>query len=238
MGTPLGGPNFVYSFLTLHWRCLFSAYGRAFHGFSIAHGGFDVSFGWSWRPLGYETGPLSHHSCCMPVWVSPGYFHWQSWGRSASRLTFLASNNNVIPLLIYINRLSRFVSACMVVGQISSYYNVPNLATYCMPREVLNKTIFRTVIRISGSFTSIDKSFTALFQYYGWTRGVWLLSDGSDWCLGGWDMTTYMFSNGVPSQQFMSIPAVASYSFLKQLALDLKTRGRSEKKLHCCIIIF
>ena len=65
---------------------------------------------------------------------------------------------------------------CTTAGLIASYYNRPIFPEYCSDLSMDNKTIYNTMVRIAGSFTSFALGFQGVMYTYGWNR-VALLSD-------------------------------------------------------------
>jgi len=65
---------------------------------------------------------------------------------------------------------------CTTAGLIASYYKRPTFPEYCSGLTMDDKTIYNTMVRVAGSFTSFALAFQGVLYRYGWNQVV-LLSD-------------------------------------------------------------
>jgi len=89
---------------------------------------------------------------------------------------------NICTLFFY---CTIYIVDCEPASYVASYYNVPIFVESGSDPAMDNKTVYNTLIRLSGSIDAFARAFVSVFKQNGWSE-FFLLSDmNSNYCQYG-----------------------------------------------------
>jgi hypothetical protein len=89
---------------------------------------------------------------------------------------------HVTYILIQMRTYFMLCSVCTQVGYLASYWNLPYYPEWCRDTKM---DYFNTLMRISGSYTSLGQSVLAVMNHYDWHHAMLLSDAGTTPCFYG-----------------------------------------------------
>lgn len=120
------------------------------------------------------------------------------------------------------------VSACITAGYVTAYWNVPNFAEICNDSPMDDKTKFRTLIRLTGTFNAYGIAFNRVIRYFKWTKIVILSDNIAMTCIYTVNaVSEHARRNNVTVQEWIKMADEPTDEDIDRYLLLLKQRGRS-----------
>ena len=71
---------------------------------------------------------------------------------------------------------------CLASAQVTDYFNIPYLPLSCLDPTLDNSTLYKTKIRILGSFSAFGWALTSIYNESGWKKTAIVAENGGYLC--------------------------------------------------------